>query len=424
MGLVVKPFTFSAGAVIIASEHNDNFDTLYNEFNGNIQNANVAANAAIEESKLDLSTLTQEMTLTNTFRFFKGANVASATSITLGAGNFFDITGTTDIETITAQTAGTVIWLRFNGTLDLIDDTGNLELLGANVTVNDEEIVTLISDGTNWNLVANSGTSGASTNITDLTIASEAQGDIIYRNATEFTRLAAGTAGQALTTGGAGANPAWAGMTTQGDVEYHNGTTRTRLAAGTSGQFLQTQGAGANPVWAGAGATELSANSISTGTNTGDIAISGDKTYRVDLALENDNASNTNELALRFDSDATVAAYQWMYNSIDVQSPVNVTNTSVNVAGSNQSIPLCDMGNDREMRGVIWFNTYRYSPTSGSDDAVFMHGEIMYYDQSNGWTIRNITGTWTQNSDVNDFEIFSLDSRNFSGNINVYEFSA
>jgi hypothetical protein len=40
----------------------------------------------------------------------------------------------------------------------------------------------------------------------------------------------------------------------QGDILYHNGTNLTRLAAGTSGQFLKTNGAGANPEWAaGAG---------------------------------------------------------------------------------------------------------------------------------------------------------------------------
>lgn len=38
-----------------------------------------------------------------------------------------------------------------------------------------------------------------------------AQGDIIYRGSAAWSRLAAGSVGQALWTGGAGANPAWAG---------------------------------------------------------------------------------------------------------------------------------------------------------------------------------------------------------------------
>lgn len=36
----------------------------------------------------------------------------------------------------------------------------------------------------------------------------------------------------------------------QGDIIYYNGTQWTRLAANTSGQFLKTQGSGQNPTWA------------------------------------------------------------------------------------------------------------------------------------------------------------------------------
>lgn len=40
------------------------------------------------------------------------------------------------------------------------------------------------------------------------------------------------------------------GSDAQGDVLFFNGTDYDRLGAGTSGQFLKTQGAGANPTWA------------------------------------------------------------------------------------------------------------------------------------------------------------------------------
>jgi hypothetical protein len=55
MGLISKPNTFSAGAVIVASEHNANFDEVYNLVNGSISNANISASAAIATSKLDFS---------------------------------------------------------------------------------------------------------------------------------------------------------------------------------------------------------------------------------------------------------------------------------------------------------------------------------------------------------------------------------
>lgn len=40
------------GSVIVASEHNTNFDTIYNEFNGSISNANISSTAAIGNAKL------------------------------------------------------------------------------------------------------------------------------------------------------------------------------------------------------------------------------------------------------------------------------------------------------------------------------------------------------------------------------------
>lgn len=52
MAIVIKPFTFVPGTVIRSSEVNLDFDVLYNLVNGNIDNANIAAAAAIALSKL------------------------------------------------------------------------------------------------------------------------------------------------------------------------------------------------------------------------------------------------------------------------------------------------------------------------------------------------------------------------------------
>lgn len=52
MALITKTNTFSAGDTIVASEHNDNFDTIYNEFNGSTDNANIKSGAAIADTKL------------------------------------------------------------------------------------------------------------------------------------------------------------------------------------------------------------------------------------------------------------------------------------------------------------------------------------------------------------------------------------
>lgn len=46
------------------------------------------------------------------------------------------------------------------------------------------------------------------------------------------------------------------GSDAQGDVMYYDGTNWVRLGAGTSGHFLKTQGTGANPVWAAGSSAE------------------------------------------------------------------------------------------------------------------------------------------------------------------------
>jgi len=53
-----------------------------------------------------------------------------------------------------------------------------------------------------------------------LNIASTAQGDIYYNNGSAIARLGAGTNGQALITGGAGANPSW-GTISSGTYSVH-----------------------------------------------------------------------------------------------------------------------------------------------------------------------------------------------------------
>ena len=60
-------------------------------------------------------------------------------------------------------------------------------------------------------------------------IGSAAQGDIIYRGASGWTRLAAGTSGHFLRTSGAGANPSWAAST---------GSTLTCAADATNHQLV------------------------------------------------------------------------------------------------------------------------------------------------------------------------------------------
>ena len=62
----------------------------------------------------------------------------------------------------------------------------------------------LPTDTTYWNVMAAKGVDG-----TDLTTTLTTQGDVLYRDGSGLQRLAAGTAGQVLQTGGTGANVSW-----------------------------------------------------------------------------------------------------------------------------------------------------------------------------------------------------------------------
>jgi hypothetical protein len=76
-------------------------------------------------------------------------------------------------------------------------------------------------------------------------IASAAQGDILYRGASSWARLGAGTSGQFLKTLGTGANPAWDTPSGSGDVVGPSSATDGHLAVfdGATGKLIKDGGA-------------------------------------------------------------------------------------------------------------------------------------------------------------------------------------
>lgn len=91
------------------------------------------------------------------------------------------------------------------------------------------------------------------------------------------------------------------GSDAQGDILYYNGTDYARLAAGTSGQFLKTNGAGANPAWAAADAGMVFLGTITTTSGAsqslGSLSLGS---YR-QLYLVFDGVSSTNAAAYTLD---------------------------------------------------------------------------------------------------------------------------
>lgn len=152
-------FTITRGNTLPDSSSKTDFHNLVDQASisvTNIVNAEISASAAIASSKLDLSAISQTVAMSSKiFKAAQGANVASASGITLGDdGNLFKITGTTSITSITAKTAGTFVVLWFAGALTLTD--GSNLVLNGNFTTSADACIALVSDGTNWIEVARS----------------------------------------------------------------------------------------------------------------------------------------------------------------------------------------------------------------------------------------------------------------------------
>ena len=81
---------------------------------------------------------------------------------------------------------------------DLVQSGGTTYICIQNSTGN------AVTDTSYWNVLAQKGTDG-----TDVGATLTTQGDILYRDGSGLQRLAAGTSGQVLQTGGSGANPSW-----------------------------------------------------------------------------------------------------------------------------------------------------------------------------------------------------------------------
>src|SRR5258708_22149634 len=100
MAIIILPFTFSVGAVIIASQHNSNFSTIYNDYNGNITTANLSASAGIVDSQLAQII---------TFSKVSGAALSLLGNINSGAGKIpiANITSGTSSGNVVVLVSGT-----------------------------------------------------------------------------------------------------------------------------------------------------------------------------------------------------------------------------------------------------------------------------------------------------------------------------
>ena len=70
-----------------------------------------------------------------------------------------------------------------------------------------------------------------------IAMTSDAQGDILYYNGTDYVRLPAGTSGYALKTAGGGQNPAWGVVTSTGDFANGGDTATANRTLGNNDAY-------------------------------------------------------------------------------------------------------------------------------------------------------------------------------------------
>ena len=91
------------------------------------------------------------LTVTRKLVLTKGADIASAATITITNGIVHDITGTADIDSIVYGAGGQIIILQFDGTAATngLVDGKNLKLAG-DFAYTPDDVIQLYSDGSDW----------------------------------------------------------------------------------------------------------------------------------------------------------------------------------------------------------------------------------------------------------------------------------
>ena len=187
-------------------------------------------------------------------------------------------------------------------------------------------------------------------------------------------------------------------ITTQGDLLYRDGSGLQRLGAGTAGQYLQTGGAGANPSWNTVSSEMVKLASVSSNSSVGSIDLDAtfdDSTYYeyiVKGVLVFASNGTTRVRVRQGGVTQTASNYDYMINYSYYEYGAGSGN-SYGIATSQSSARMLDW----DTRGAnypehFWFRTSKLQDTTfyknfAGSSCVMQNnnGTYMFSDNTNNW---------------------------------------
>jgi len=181
---------------------------------------------------------------------------------------------------------------------------------------------------------------------------------------------------------------------------------------GTSGQFLKSAGAGANPTW-GNVLVLTSATTISGANNSGDIAISASKLYKVIISITDISADDT--IALRFNSSASnnYNTFRVGANTIGAVASVLTGTEATSAALGTMDIGLA--------RNETFIAELLIDTNSVDISSPRVTGQVLSHLTAGALEFVTIGIDCLLSITVTDFEIFTTGGATFTGKVYVYE---
>jgi len=219
------------------------------------------------------------------------------------------------------------------------------------------------------------------------------------------------------------------GSDAQGDVLYHDGTDYTRLGAGTSGDFLKTQGTSANPVWASAGGnTEfISAHTASSDASI-EITSGFSSDYLVHVFKIVDVKPETNDVKLEFylsddggSSYFTTGMYGWGWGtSNNMAATVRQPSEAGEALANNTAYGYVswDVGNDagQDYSPCGSLQIFKATDTENS----MWYGHTFFWSEANALYDQFVLGTTASHLTAVNAIKFQFSSGDFSGTVRFY----